>query len=96
MKHTVDDFWRMIWEHRVSAMLMVCELEEKGVEQCVRYWPSDKIRQHGDLFVELIGQHDFATYTMREFSITNTKVGECGLRCCTGRVYNNIIVSFAV
>ncbi len=74
MKHTVDDFWRMIWEHRVSAVLMLCNLEEKGVEQCVRYWPSDKIRQHGDLFVELTSQHEFTTYTVREFSVTNTKV----------------------
>ena len=43
-------------------------------EQSARYWPMDKLRQHGDLFVELTQQQDFVTYTTREFSITNTKV----------------------
>ena len=40
----------------------------------MRYWPSDKIRQHGDLFIELTQEQEFSSYTMREFSVTNTKV----------------------
>jgi len=27
---TFDDFWRMVWEHRVSTVMMLCQLEEKG------------------------------------------------------------------
>ena len=30
LKHTVDDFWRMVWEHRASTIMMLCQLEEKG------------------------------------------------------------------
>ena len=30
MKSTVDEFWRMIWEHRVSAIMMLCQVEERG------------------------------------------------------------------
>ena len=30
LQNTVDDFWRMVWEHRVSAIVMLCQLEENG------------------------------------------------------------------
>ena len=30
MKSTVDDFWRMMWEHSVSCVMMICHNEEKG------------------------------------------------------------------
>lgn len=42
---------------------------------CVEYWSTDKVRQHGDLFVELSHEKAYSNYTMREFSLTNTKVG---------------------
>ena len=142
MKTTVDDFWRMIWEHRVSAIMMLCQVEENekvrlGIgradsslsvslslslshthtlthththkqthkhthththtqththtslslfshslsitslslqEMCMRYWPTEKLKQHGDMFIELAQQIDYPNYTLREFSITNTKV----------------------
>ena len=45
-------------------------------EQCVRYWPTEKIQQHGDMFIELTQVSEYGTYTMREFSITNTKINE--------------------
>jgi len=28
LQNTVDDFWRMMWEHRCSCIVMLCELEE--------------------------------------------------------------------
>ena len=43
-------------------------------EMCVQYWSEDKLKQHGDLFVELSQETSYPHYTMREFSLTNTKV----------------------
>ena len=63
-----------MWEHRVSCVMMICQEEEKGEEMCVRYWPTDRLRQHGDLFVELTSESTYPSYIMREFSVTNTKV----------------------
>ena len=33
---TVADFWRMVWENKVLAVVMVTGLMEKGVEKCAR------------------------------------------------------------
>ena len=30
MNNTITDFWRMIWEHRCSCIIMLCPLEEMG------------------------------------------------------------------
>ena len=31
LRNTVDDFWRMIWEHRVYTVVMLCCLEENNI-----------------------------------------------------------------
>ena len=30
MKETVSDFWRMVWEFKSKAVLMLCNTEENG------------------------------------------------------------------
>ena len=56
----------------IIHILTECLCEQ---EMCVQYWTKDKLKQHGDLFVELSQETSYANYTMREFSLTNTKVG---------------------
>ena len=41
-KETIVDFWRMIHQYKVSAIVMLTKLVERGVERCTQYWP-DKI-----------------------------------------------------
>ena len=45
-------------------------------EQCVCYWPTEKVRQHGDMFIEQSNCSQLPSYTMREFAVTNTKINE--------------------
>lgn len=40
------------------------------------YWPSEKVRQHGDMFIEQASVSEMPSYVMREFAITNTKINE--------------------
>uniref|UniRef100_A0A6Q2Y869 Receptor-type tyrosine-protein phosphatase alpha n=1 Tax=Esox lucius TaxID=8010 RepID=A0A6Q2Y869_ESOLU len=38
LQHTIEDFWRMIWEWRSCSVVMLTELEERGQEKCAQYW----------------------------------------------------------
>lgn len=50
---TVNNFWRMIWQEKPVAILMLTGLVEQGQPKCERYWPGvadgKTIRVHGDI-----------------------------------------------
>lgn len=52
LKHTVNDFWRMIWQEKSTTIVMITKLQEKGRNKCVLYWP-EKVGQYGNLSVTL-------------------------------------------
>ena len=37
LPHTVNDFWRMVWEQEVKCIVMLCRREEKQ-EVCMPLW----------------------------------------------------------
>ncbi|KAM4697057.1 tyrosine-protein phosphatase non-receptor type 18 [Rhinophrynus dorsalis] len=41
LSHTVQDFWRMIWQYQVKVIVMACREVELGKKKCERYWPLD-------------------------------------------------------
>jgi protein tyrosine phosphatase len=36
---TVNDFWRMVWEHKCKAVVMLCNVIEQGRKKCEPYYP---------------------------------------------------------
>lgn len=40
LPNTLDDFWRMILQHKITLILGLCNLNEQGKTKCSRYWPS--------------------------------------------------------
>lgn len=39
---TVDDFWTMIVQEEIDAIVMLCDIEEKGRVKCHQYWPAEQ------------------------------------------------------
>ncbi|XP_025056457.1 receptor-type tyrosine-protein phosphatase alpha isoform X3 [Alligator sinensis] len=73
LQHTIEDFWRMIWEWKSCSIVMLTELEERGQEKCAQYWPSDGSVSYGDITVELKKEEECESYTVRDLLVTNTR-----------------------
>uniref|UniRef100_A0A672Z6I7 Receptor-type tyrosine-protein phosphatase n=1 Tax=Sphaeramia orbicularis TaxID=375764 RepID=A0A672Z6I7_9TELE len=74
LQHTIEDFWRMIWEWRSCSIVMLTELEERGQEKCAQYWPSDGVVVYGDISIELKREEESESYTVRDLLVTNNRV----------------------
>uniref|UniRef100_A0A8C7ZVQ1 Receptor-type tyrosine-protein phosphatase alpha n=1 Tax=Oryzias sinensis TaxID=183150 RepID=A0A8C7ZVQ1_9TELE len=73
LQHTMEDFWRMIWEWRSCSIVMLTELEERGQEKCAQYWPGDGVVVYGDLSIELKREEENESYTVRDLLVTNNR-----------------------
>uniref|UniRef100_A0A8C7I6V2 Receptor-type tyrosine-protein phosphatase alpha n=1 Tax=Oncorhynchus kisutch TaxID=8019 RepID=A0A8C7I6V2_ONCKI len=73
LQHTIEDFWRMIWEWRSCSIVMLTELEERGQEKCAQYWPSDGVMVCGDISIELKKEEESESYTVRDLLVTNNR-----------------------
>lgn len=71
---TFEDYWRMVWEQRVCIIVMITNLIERGRRKCDMYWPKEGSESYGIISVKLLQEVVMATYTLRTFSIRNSKV----------------------
>ena len=70
-KETLVDFWRMVYQYRVSAIIMLTKLIERGVERCTQYWP-EKIgisETYGEFEVTMKEQLKCGDYLKRTFDL---------------------------
>ncbi|KAK5854156.1 hypothetical protein PBY51_015252 [Eleginops maclovinus] len=70
LSHTVEDFWRMVWEWRCHSIVMLTELKEREQEKCFQYWPSEGSVTFGDYTVELTGDTQCETFTLKDMVLT--------------------------
>ncbi|XP_059832353.1 uncharacterized protein LOC132397544 [Hypanus sabinus] len=73
---TVKDFWRMIWEHRVPAIVMLTKCVEQGRAKCEQYWPTERPLSIEDKVVTLTSEVTSEDWTIRDFSLVKNKSGE--------------------
>ncbi|KAI5699967.1 hypothetical protein M8J75_011949 [Diaphorina citri] len=78
MEHTVNDFWRMIWEQHLEIVIMLTNLEEYSKIKCAKYWPEQEEgdKTYGDFIVGLVNEKKFGEYILRELKLVRTASGK--------------------
>ncbi|XP_048255871.1 receptor-type tyrosine-protein phosphatase alpha-like isoform X2 [Haliotis rufescens] len=75
-KKTVGDFWRMIWEHSCSHVVMLTGLTEESRIKCERYWPTGGVMDIGLFKIEVEVTQSRANFTTRHMKVTSNTTGE--------------------
>ncbi|XP_014010169.1 receptor-type tyrosine-protein phosphatase epsilon isoform X2 [Salmo salar] len=70
LSHTVEDFWRMVWEYRCHSIVMLTELKEREQDKCFQYWPAEGTVTFGDYTLELKGDALCDTFTLKDMVLT--------------------------
>ncbi|KAM6951397.1 receptor-type tyrosine-protein phosphatase epsilon isoform 2-T2 [Aplochiton taeniatus] len=70
LSHTVQDFWRMVWEWKCHSIVMLTELQEREQEKCLQYWPTEDSVTYGDYTVEIKSDTLCDTFSLRDLVLT--------------------------
>ncbi|XP_077100377.1 receptor-type tyrosine-protein phosphatase H-like isoform X2 [Siphateles boraxobius] len=74
---TINDFWRMVWQKRSQAIVMVTNCTENGKVKCEQYWPLDNSPcLYGNLVVTVKSEDKAQSCTLREFNVKNKSTSE--------------------
>ncbi|XP_037790412.1 tyrosine-protein phosphatase Lar-like [Penaeus monodon] len=76
LQETVDDFWRMLWEHNSTIVVMLTKLKEMGREKCYQYWPNERSQRYQFYVVDPIAEYNMPQYILREFKVTDARDGQ--------------------
>uniref|UniRef100_A0A8C5AUV2 protein-tyrosine-phosphatase n=1 Tax=Gadus morhua TaxID=8049 RepID=A0A8C5AUV2_GADMO len=70
LSHTVEDFWRMMWDWSCHSIVMLTELKEREQDKCFQYWPSEGSVTFGDYTLELRADTLCDTFTLKDMVLT--------------------------
>ncbi|XP_038066684.1 receptor-type tyrosine-protein phosphatase mu-like [Patiria miniata] len=70
MPSTVVDFWRMVYDHKVTSIVMLNALDPKD-KTMARYWPESGHIEFGPLVIELNETEEFKGVSRRTFTLRN-------------------------
>ncbi|XP_055002456.1 receptor-type tyrosine-protein phosphatase H-like [Sorex araneus] len=74
LPHTVEDFWRLVWEQQSHILVMLTNCMELGRVKCEHYWPLDnKPCTHGHLQVTLEHEDVKENWTIRTLILHHTQ-----------------------
>ncbi|XP_055852476.1 tyrosine-protein phosphatase Lar isoform X6 [Episyrphus balteatus] len=75
LQDTAEDFWRMLWEHNSTIVVMLTKLKEMGREKCFQYWPHERSVRYQYYVVDPIAEYNMPQYKLREFKVTDARDG---------------------
>jgi len=78
------DFWKMTWEQKSKAVVMLNRVVEKGALKCAQYWPLGSSYGCDDemyfpecgLRVALMAEEDFTHFSVRSLELEHMESGE--------------------
>ncbi|ELU00302.1 hypothetical protein CAPTEDRAFT_229069 [Capitella teleta] len=73
---TTEDFWRMLWEHNSTIIVMLTKLKEMAREKCHQYWPSERSARYQYFVVDPMAEYNMPQYILREFKVTDARDGQ--------------------
>lgn len=76
LPNTLKDFWRMVWEKNVYAIVMLTKCVEQGRTKCEEYWPSKQAQDYGDITVAMTSEVVLPEWTIRDFVVKNMQNSE--------------------
>uniref|UniRef100_A0A8D2G3K0 Receptor-type tyrosine-protein phosphatase eta n=1 Tax=Theropithecus gelada TaxID=9565 RepID=A0A8D2G3K0_THEGE len=76
LPNTLKDFWRMVWEKNVYAIIMLTKCVEQGRTKCEEYWPSKQAQDYGDITVAMTSEIVLPEWTIRDFTMKNIQTSE--------------------
>ncbi|OCT85291.1 hypothetical protein XELAEV_18023456mg [Xenopus laevis] len=72
LENTVSDFWQMIFQKKVKAIVTLSAPSQENKAACFPYWEKKK-ETYEDLEVELTNEKSCGSFTERTFEITYSK-----------------------
>ncbi|XP_057169646.1 tyrosine-protein phosphatase non-receptor type 3 isoform X8 [Ursus arctos] len=77
LPHTCAQFWQVIWDQKLSLIVMLTTLTERGRTKCHQYWPDPPdVMEHGHFHIRCQSEDCTLAYVFREMLVTNTETGE--------------------
>ncbi|XP_054581684.1 receptor-type tyrosine-protein phosphatase eta [Eptesicus fuscus] len=76
LPNTLKDFWRMVWEKNVYAIVMLTKCVEQGRTKCEEYWPSKQAKDYGDITVAMTSEIVLPEWTIRDFIVKNKQTSD--------------------
>ncbi|XP_061190386.1 receptor-type tyrosine-protein phosphatase T-like [Saccostrea echinata] len=69
-QNTLTDFWLMIWQEKVSQIVMLTNLKEGNKAKCVQYWPElNKVISIGEFSIDNNEEKIYAFYVIRRLRV---------------------------